>query len=126
MMVMSSPAKMGLKASTGRSSLKTDTTPGSWVISTAVNGALTPFGFRTTTSTDALSGSSNGTRALMWLGDTRNKPAGRPLKNTWVPEPASWVCTFTPGAVTVVYTVSVARPAPKMDTMEPRATTGTL
>src|SRR5271166_3362736 len=82
--------------------------------------AVFPFAAWTTISTELTSGSSNGTCALIWVGEANKSGAGIPPNKTWVPP--SRIGRGKP----LEETGPVARLLPWIETMDPRAATGTL
>jgi hypothetical protein len=96
-------------------------TPGSWISSVTLSGALRPFAFSTTKSTVLTSGSSKGTSALIWLGAANKIGAATSPNQTRVSEPGNSV-----GIATSIelYAVEPDRFVPKMVMSDPRAATG--
>jgi hypothetical protein len=68
--VIASPAITGFDGLTGWPPLRTAKIPGSCASNVTCNGALKALPFFTTRFTELTSSSSNGTCALIWVGET--------------------------------------------------------
>jgi hypothetical protein len=92
-------------------------TDGSCATRTTLKAALVPFPFCTIKSTVLRSGSSKGTCASIWPGETYCKGAGMPPTSTRVPPKDV-------GSGKVAAVVVLARSLPKIFTRDPRTAMG--
>jgi hypothetical protein len=92
-------------------------THGSCATKITLKAALVPFPFRTIRSTVLRSGSSKGTCALIWPGETYCKGAGMPPRNTCVP-------LKDVGSGKLAAVVVLARLLPRTLIRDPRAAVG--